>query len=130
MMKTPFQCLCTKTSKKLQENIFKVEKKYKQEVLDFRTFNKSNYTKIGERDYSGEWESRHSSVYIYKLVDISINSFGFGWIVGEIDKQVKAMLMEVQQKIIESYDEWKNMTEEELSKLEQEMIQRFLIKID
>lgn len=116
----------TKLRTEFIENIFKVEKDYKTEIIDFRSYNKANLNKVGDRDYSGNWEEKYKSTYVYKLIDIDVNRFGFGWISGEIDKHVRNMLVDVQQKIIETYDEWKNLTEEEIVNMEKEMIQRFL----
>lgn len=120
----------TKISNKDIENIFGMETAPKEEAIDFRSFNKKDIKKVGERDYSGEWSERLPSIYVYKLIDVSINSFGFGWITKDIDKHVRNMLVDVQQQIIETYDEWKNLSEEELVKLEKEMIQKFIVKIE
>lgn len=111
------------------DNIFEQEKAPEEDSLDFRTFNKSKLYHVGSRDYTGNWEERYPHINCYKLVHVTVNSFGLGWITSEIDKMLRNLLMEVQQKVIETYDEWADLSNEDIEKLEKEMISKFILKI-
>lgn len=119
----------THASTKVQKNVFELDKDFKELEIDFRTYNKKDLTKVGDRDYTN-WESEYPCINLYKLVDVSVNSFGMGWVASEVDKFIRNLLVDVQQKIIKSYDEWKDLTEEDLKTLEDEMIQKFILKVE
>lgn len=114
----------------LKENIFDLDKAFKEEFLDFRTCNHAKIARVGERDYSGDWESSYPCTIIYKLVDVSVNSFGLGWVAAEVDRMIRNLLVSVQQKIIQSYDDWVHLSEKEISDLENDMVQRFIIRVE
>lgn len=117
-------------SKKELNNAFELDNGYKEVEIDFRKHGKKNLKNVGTRDYSGDWTKRYPSMYLYKFVEVEINSFGFGWITKEIDKILKNFLVDVQLKIIESYYEWINLSNDEMEKLERQMINKFLVKCD
>ncbi|KAI5169154.1 hypothetical protein PAEPH01_0486 [Pancytospora epiphaga] len=112
------------------EKPFDLNTAYKTEWIDFRTYGKADLTKTGSRDYSGDWEKSFPTIIVYKCVDISVNKFGLGWVTSEVNKMIRGLLISVQQKIVESYEEWANLTEEEIKSLENEMIQKFILKIE
>ncbi|KAI4292202.1 hypothetical protein PAPHI01_1476 [Pancytospora philotis] len=113
-----------------KENIFDLEKAHKEEDLDFRTYNKSSLLRAGERSYEGDWGERYPVTYVYKCVDVSVNSFGLGWVAGEVDKMIRNLLVSVQQKIIETYDEWSKLSDEEIGELEEQMVKKFVVKVE
>jgi len=67
--------------------------------------------------------------YVYKLITVTINSLVLGWIAERIKNSVRDMLGKFHEKVIETEDEWKDMKEEELVKLEEEMIKKFLKRV-
>lgn len=105
-------------SKNESDNVFGLTCKYKEDAIDFRTYNKGKMWKVGSRDYSGEWKNRYPVTHVYKMIDVEINSFGFGWITKEIDKLLRSFLVDAQRKILETYDEWIKLSEEELCAME------------
>ena len=63
---------------------------------------------------------------IYKLVHVTVNSMLLGWVCEQIKNMMKNMLTTFQNKLIETHDEWKNISEEELIELENKMIETFM----
>ncbi|KAI5149416.1 hypothetical protein ENBRE01_0888 [Enteropsectra breve] len=120
----------TLATKKARENPFELEEPLKIDSLDFRTAGKRELMSAGDRDYSGDWQKNYPVSILYKSLEVSVNKFGMGWIAGEIEKHLQNMLLDVQKQIIESYDEWKDLSEEDLCKMEEDMIERFLIKME
>lgn len=66
------------------------------------------------------------SVIVFKLVEVKINSTFFGWISGSIKNMLRDMLVKFQEKMIETEKEWKDMSEKELERLEEEMVGKFM----
>jgi Phosphatidylinositol transfer protein len=109
-------------------NPFKITEKYKERELDFREYKDERITKVGDRDYEGNWNGRYAEIFVYKMVDVKVNSYVLGWIAKEVDKKMRQVLLEVHGKIVETYDEWKDLSEEALVLLEKNMIEKFLAK--
>src|SRR5690606_35070709 len=105
----------TYVANEAKDNPFEAKETHKTEDIDFVTFKKKNLLKVGDRDYSGDWTTRYPSIVCHKLVDVSVKSAFLGWVAGEIEKFFKGFLVNIQQQIIETYDEWKDLTEEEIS---------------
>lgn len=68
------------------------------------------------------------SVIVFKLVEATINSTFFGWIAENIKNMLRDMLVKFQEKVIETEMEWKGIGEEELVRLEEELVQKFMGK--
>lgn len=93
--------------------------------LDFRVANNEDLTKIGDRDYSGNYEERFDCVYIFKYVEIELNSFGLGWISKELLKVLKSNLLEIQQCNMKWFNEWINLNDQEIEKKENEIVMKY-----
>ena len=96
----------TVVSSDLKENIF-AQKDFKSSLIDLS-------------------KESPKFVHIYKLITVTVNSTLLGWICEHIKNTMKNMLIKFQEKIIESYDKWKNISEEELVELEKKMIETFM----
>lgn len=71
-------------------------------------------------------KDKESYCYVYKLIQVTVNSMIFGWVADKIKNSVRDMLNKFHEKVIETESEWINMKEEELIKLEEEMVTKFL----
>ncbi|ORD94278.1 hypothetical protein ECANGB1_942 [Enterospora canceri] len=96
------------------------------EELDFRTFLKNKVVKVGENDYSGDYEKKYGAVYVFKYVEIELNSMVLGWIAKEILKVLRNNIVEIQQDIVKYRDKWIEMSEEELEKMEKDVVEKFM----
>jgi hypothetical protein len=94
----------TMTSSGKKENIFK-EKNAKLEDIDL--------------------SDSKDGIFIYKFISITINSMLVGWMADHIKNAMKNMLLKFQKKVIETENEWKNISEEELVVLEKAMCEKF-----
>ncbi|OQS54144.1 hypothetical protein EHP00_1776 [Ecytonucleospora hepatopenaei] len=96
------------------------------EVIDFRTYFKEKMVKVDDRDYSGNFSERYPCVYVYKFVEVEINSKLLGWISKEVVKSLRDSMVELTRDVIRFHKEWKNMKEEELDKYEDEVVKKFM----
>lgn len=123
------------------ENCSKCETRYVNKYYDVNTFNLSVKTHVKRADEknvfnlpegfkSQEFDLTKgrtgSSVVVFKLVEVTINSTFFGWIAESIKNMMRDMLVKFQEKMVETEGEWINISEEELTKLEEEMMQKFM----
>lgn len=96
----------TMVTNQLQDNIFS-QKDVKSNVIDLSNGNSN-------------------SIYVYKLITVTVNSMLLGWICDQVKKLMKNLLIQFQEKMIATHEEWKNITEEELVELEKKMIETFM----
>lgn len=83
----------------------------------------------GSKFYSYDLsQGKEPFCYVYKLITVSINSMIFGWVADKVKNSVRDMLNKFHERVIETEEEWKNISEEELVKLEEEMTRKFLRK--
>lgn len=71
-------------------------------------------------------DGKEQAIYVHKLVSVTINSMMLGWMCEHVKSTIKAMLLKFQKKLIETKDEWKDISEEELIALESDMIKTFM----
>ncbi|KAL6121791.1 hypothetical protein NUSPORA_01241 [Nucleospora cyclopteri] len=105
---------------------YKINGYDKVEEIDFRDFGGKKISKVEKRDYSGSYDKKYECCYVYKGIDIEINSFGLGWISKEINKALRNMLVEFLQTIVETHSEWIQKSEEDLDGFEQEVLKKIL----
>lgn len=86
------------------------------------------FSEEGKRQVFDFTNGKQANCYIYKLVKVTINSMIFGWVADKVKNSVRDMLSGFCTKVIETENEWKDLSEEDLVKLEQEMIKKFLKK--
>lgn len=86
------------------------------------------FSEEGKRQEFDFTNGKEAKCYIYKLLKVTINSMIFGWVTDKVKNSVRDMLNGFCLKVIESENEWKDLTEEELVKIEEEMIKKFLKK--
>lgn len=125
------------------ENCSKCETRYVNKYYDVNTFNlsvKTHVKRADERNIFNLPEGFKSqefdlvkgrtgdSVVVFKLVEVTINSTFFGWIAESIKNMLRDMLVKFQERMIATEPEWINMSEEEIVKLEEEMVQKFMKK--
>ena len=109
-----------------KKNIFNIEKKYQSENIDFRTFKQANIFKIGDRNYEEDWESKYPAIYLYKKIDVNINSFLLGRVAYEVESTLIGIIVDAIQLVIREYDNWKNLTEEQLVEMESELLKKYI----
>lgn len=80
-------------------------------------------SKVQVYDLAGD---REPFCYVYKLITVTINSMVFGWVADKIKNSVRDMLAKFHEKVIETEKEWKDIKEEDLLKLEEEMVKKFM----
>lgn len=97
----------------------------KIEDIDFRTYFKKPLIKVDNRDYSGNFEERYNIVYVYKYIEIEINSTLFGWMCKKIAESLRDTIVELQHVILCDYNSWTKMNETELENYEHKIIERF-----
>lgn len=97
----------------------------KIEDIDFRTYFKTPLIKVNDRDYSGNFEEKYNTVYIYKYIEIEINSTLFGWMCKKIAESLRDTIVELQHVILRDYDSWTKMSETELENYENKIIKQF-----
>ncbi|ORD96767.1 hypothetical protein HERIO_1309 [Hepatospora eriocheir] len=120
----------TITTKVNTDPNYKVEDSHVKEI-DFRTLKSDiSLLNVGSRDYTGDWHGKFPVIYVYKTVEIEVNVFGLGWVSSKINKGLSEQLLEFQTNLIKWYDEWKNLSDDELEELENDMIKKFYKKIN
>lgn len=61
------------------------------------------------------------AMVVYKKIKVEVNSCLIGWIANEIEKSLRNMIIEHHQLILNTKNEWRDVTHEELEKLENEV---------
>lgn len=127
--------------KHTRENSSTCETRYVNRYYDVSTFSLSVKTHVRREDEGNIFslpEGFKSQVFdltrgrtgdgviVFKLVEVKINSTFFGWIAENIKNMLRDMLVKFQEKMIETEAEWKDMSEEELERLEEEMVRRLM----
>lgn len=130
----------------LNEPISLSESRYVSKRYDEKTFKLMVRTKIFETssilnnvfDLEPGFKSREidmvpkghegATIWVYKLVEVQINSILLSWTAESIKNLLRDMLLQFQEKIIETEEEWKAISVEDLEKLEVETIDKFMNK--
>lgn len=66
--------------------------------------------------------------FVHKLVKVTVNSIFFGWMADQIKNSTRDMVNTFHERVIETKDEWMNLSEMDLVKLEEEMLEKLLKK--
>lgn len=111
------------------ESLYRVDTHYISEYYDSGTFKMSMKTemsvtgipKMGDAksivvDHA---QGREPCIYVHRMLDITLNKMLLAWTVEIIKKQMKKMLEDNAVEMIEKESQWINMSEEELTKLEE-----------
>lgn len=77
---------------------------------------------------SFDLSSGKDGCFLYRLITVTVNSMMLGWIADRVKNSVRDMLGKFHEKVIETENEWKEIKEEDLIKLEEEMIKKFVKK--
>lgn len=73
-------------------------------------------------------EGKEPFCYVYKLLSVTVNSMFFGWVADHVKNAIRDMINKFHEQVISTEKEWRNIKEEELVKLEEEMMQKYMKK--
>ncbi|KAM0680219.1 hypothetical protein GINT2_001604 [Glugoides intestinalis] len=118
-------CETTYVSKHYDTNTFSlVVQTIVENELNEDAFKEEN-SKAHDYDLANDQEPY---CFVHKLIKVTVNSIFFGWIADQVKNSTRDTVNAFHEKVIETKDEWINLSEKDLVKLEEEMLEKLLKK--